>query len=220
MIRFIEKFGLAASCINTLFGLYFLRYFKAIREESDLSFPPFIAITDLGADEGTDAGSVYIYKYNGTDEWIEQNELFASDAAVDDRFGQSVEINDNYVLIGANYKDYDSLDKAGAAYIFKKDDGAESWTQQTKLLANDGDELERFGTDVQLSDDYALVSAPRNDTNQGAVYEFQMSELSVSAGVCFLGNTLVLTDQGKIPIKRITDIISSLNESSLMFLFK
>ena len=38
----IEKSGLAASCIRTFFGLYFLRYFKAIKEESDLSFPPLI----------------------------------------------------------------------------------------------------------------------------------------------------------------------------------
>lgn len=156
------------------------------------------------SDVATDAGSVYIYKYNGSDEWVEQTKLVASDDAVDDRFGHSVELNDNYALIGANFKDFDSLDKVGAAYIFKKDDGAETWTQQKKLLANDGDELERFGLDVQLNDDYALVAAPRNDSNQGAVYEFQMSELSSSAGVCFLGNTLVLTDQGKIPIKRIT----------------
>jgi len=43
----IEKLGLAASCINTFFGLYFFRYFKALKEESDLSFPPLIILIDL-----------------------------------------------------------------------------------------------------------------------------------------------------------------------------
>ena len=38
--RFKVKFGLAASCISTLVGLYFLINFKAINEESDLSLPP------------------------------------------------------------------------------------------------------------------------------------------------------------------------------------
>ena len=46
--RFIEKSGLAASWIKTLFGLNFLIYFKAIREESERSFPPLIIITFFG----------------------------------------------------------------------------------------------------------------------------------------------------------------------------
>ena len=44
----IEKLGLAASCINTFFGLNLFRYFKALREESDLSFPPLIILIDFG----------------------------------------------------------------------------------------------------------------------------------------------------------------------------
>ena len=43
----IEKFGLAASCINTFFGLNFLRYFKAFKDESDLYLPPMIILIDL-----------------------------------------------------------------------------------------------------------------------------------------------------------------------------
>ena len=43
----IEKSGLAASCIRILLGLYFFKYFKAIKDESDLSLPPFINLTEL-----------------------------------------------------------------------------------------------------------------------------------------------------------------------------
>ena len=46
--NFIVKFGLAASWIKTFDGLNFLRYFRAIKEESDLSLPPLINFTDLG----------------------------------------------------------------------------------------------------------------------------------------------------------------------------
>ena len=44
----IVKFGLAASWIKTLFGLNFLIYFNAIKDESDLSLPPSIINTFLG----------------------------------------------------------------------------------------------------------------------------------------------------------------------------
>ena len=46
--RPIEKFGLAASWIKTLFGLYFLICFKPFKDESDLSLPPLIIITFFG----------------------------------------------------------------------------------------------------------------------------------------------------------------------------
>ena len=42
---FMEKFGLAASCIKTFNGLNFLIYLSPIKEESDLSFPPLIITT-------------------------------------------------------------------------------------------------------------------------------------------------------------------------------
>ena len=43
------KLGLAASWIRTLLGLNFLIYFKAIKEESDLSLPPLTTETFLGS---------------------------------------------------------------------------------------------------------------------------------------------------------------------------
>ena len=52
LINFFKSFrvksGLAASCIKTLVGLYFLINFKAINEESDLSLPPLITKTFFG----------------------------------------------------------------------------------------------------------------------------------------------------------------------------
>ena len=41
----IVKFGLAASCIKTFLGLYFLINLSPIKDESDLSFPPLIIKT-------------------------------------------------------------------------------------------------------------------------------------------------------------------------------
>ena len=46
--NFIEKLGLAASWMNIFFGLYFFRYFNPIKEESDLSLPPLMILTNFG----------------------------------------------------------------------------------------------------------------------------------------------------------------------------
>ena len=46
-IKLIEKSGLAASWIKTLFGLNFFKNFRDIIDESDLSLPPLIIIIFL-----------------------------------------------------------------------------------------------------------------------------------------------------------------------------
>ena len=45
--NFIEKFGLAASCIKHFLVYIFFRYFKAIKDESDLSLPPLMILIFL-----------------------------------------------------------------------------------------------------------------------------------------------------------------------------
>ena len=67
-------------------------------------------------DAGTDAGSAYIFEFNGTD-WNETMKLTANDAAADDRFGFSVSIDGDRAIIGANQND-DNGSNSGSAYIF------------------------------------------------------------------------------------------------------
>ena len=63
------------------------------------------------------SGSAYIYRRNGESKWVLQQKLFASDAARDDLFGNTVAISGNTVLVGATGKS-DVAPAAGAAYIF------------------------------------------------------------------------------------------------------
>ena len=164
------------------------------------------------------SGRAYVYKYDsGTNSWSITQQLIASDnistntSTQNGRFGHSVKIYNNYILISAN-ENVDStgiITGAGVAYIFKKDDGSESWSEQAKLLANVNVQDNNFGEDIALSDDYILISSPSDDgntiSNRGVVYELLISELDEeTSNICFLGHVLVETDQGKIPIKDIT----------------
>jgi len=103
--------------------------------------------------------------------WIEQAKLTAADAAAGDRFGEFVSLDGDYAVVGAN-KDDDKGTDAGAAYVFRRDGSV--WTQQAKLIANDGATGDGFGV-ASLSGDYVLVGAGPNDdngTDSGSAYIF------------------------------------------------
>ena len=123
-------------------------------------------------DKGKDSGSAYIFKRNG-ETWTEQAKLFASDGVADDRFGDAVSIDGDYAIIGA-YGDDDKGTFSGSAYIFKRN--GETWTEQAKLVASDGEENDFFGRYVSISGDYAAVGVYLDDDKgnaSGSVYIFK-----------------------------------------------
>ena len=58
----IEKLGLAASCIKTFFGLYLFRNSKALKEESDLSFPPLMIRRPPRSTQSRSSAASDVYK--------------------------------------------------------------------------------------------------------------------------------------------------------------
>ncbi|MCH7496096.1 MAG: choice-of-anchor D domain-containing protein, partial [Candidatus Marinimicrobia bacterium] len=68
-------------------------------------------------DNGTDAGSAYVYKRSGTS-WAQEVKLLPADGAADDRFGISVSISGDYAVVGA-WLDDDNGTNSGSAYVFK-----------------------------------------------------------------------------------------------------
>ena len=118
-----------------------------------------------GANRLPDAGSVYIFKNNGGT-WSEVQKLVASDRRYYDFFGSSVAISGDYAIVGAPLEDEDTtggntLNDAGAAYIFKNNVG--TWSEVQKLVASDRDTEDRFGYSVAISEGHAIVGAYRED---------------------------------------------------------
>jgi len=124
---------------------------------------------------GSDAGAVYIFVRTGTS-WSQQYKLIASDSQSNDNFGWSVDIDGDYVVIGAKNGDSNVID-SGSAYIFKRD--GTTWSQQAKLTASDAAATDRFGWSVSISGNYAIVGAYNNDDNNasssGSAYIFKRS---------------------------------------------
>jgi len=116
-------------------------------------------------------GVVYVYHRDGAGKWVEQSHLTASDAVAGDRFGASIVVEDNRLLVGASRQH----DGAGAVYIFeRKADGM--WAQVAQMTAADGADGDNFGGAVAVSRNVALIGAPGNNDNTGAAYLFNRDE--------------------------------------------
>lgn len=123
------------------------------------------ATRDVNGDgsEESGAGAAYVYEHTGG-QWRETQILTPSDAEADQFFGTGVALDGDTAVIGAALDNRDvsgdsSEERAvGAAYVFVRSQG--KWREQTKLTASDAAAVDEFGTDVDVSGDTALISAP------------------------------------------------------------
>ena len=115
--------------------------------------------------KGTDAGAAYVFeRVQTTLNWNLQQKLTASDGNTSNFFSVSaVAIQDNTIIVGAYAWDGGTPpfilndDDRGAAYVFSR--SGTTWTQQSKIIAGDGERGDNFGIAVGISGDSAIIGA-------------------------------------------------------------
>jgi len=129
----------------------------------------------VGAYGQNDAkGKAYVLFFDGNN-WITQAKLSASDSAIDDKFGYSVGISGDNIVVGA-YSDDDNGSNSGSAYVFTRP--VSGWTdmsQTAKLTPSDGTTDDQFGFSVSISGDNIVVGSNGDDDNginSGSAYIF------------------------------------------------
>jgi len=122
----------------------------------------------------SDAGSAYLFRTSdGGATYAEIAKLTASDGAAEDRFGQSVAIDGDTVVIGA-YQDDDGGSASGSAYVFRTSDGGATYDQVAKLTASDAASNDFFGCSVAIAGDTIVVGARQyNNGGSGVAYVFE-----------------------------------------------
>ena len=110
------------------------------------------------------AGAAEVFVRSGNT-WTRQQRLTASDAAAYDRFGWSVSVSGDTLVVGAT-GGYPTTTIPGWAYVFVRT--GSTWTQQQKLIASDGAANDYFGAAVSVSGDTVVVGAYLDDTAAGA----------------------------------------------------
>jgi hypothetical protein len=122
---------------------------------------------------GSDQGSAYVFTRTGNT-WSQQQKLVAADGAVLDSFGTAVALDGDTALIGSYNSDLPTGVNQGAAYVFTRSGAV--WSQQQKLVADNGAGNDFFGFAVALGGDTAAIGAYGKDVSgnpdRGAAYIF------------------------------------------------
>lgn len=138
------------------------------------------------------AGSAYVF-FNDGNNWIPQGKLIPSDGAVGDRFGSSVAIYNDCVVVGAPGADINANVEQGAVYIYLRNGNI--WTQQTKLTATDGVANDEYGGAVTVSEKYIIAGAPHVNLDSlntisygGIVYTYLRNGTAIIAQTKLIGS--------------------------------
>lgn len=122
-------------------------------------------------DVAIDAGTAFIFARSG-DVWTQQVKLAPGDLGSTDFFGNTVDVDGDYAVVGSPQDD-DGASNAGSAYAYLKLGGV--WTFHSKITPSSPDADERFGQSVAVQDGRLLVGAPGDDTRAmqaGSVRQF------------------------------------------------
>ena len=158
----------------------------------------------VGAHGAGTGGAAYVLRTSdGGATYDEVAKLTASDAASSDRFGYSVAIDGNTIVVGA----YRKGSWTGAAYVFRTTDGGATYVELAKLTAADAASGDSFGYSVAVAGDTVVVGTYSKEavyvfltTDGGATYA-QVAKLTASnaasgdnfgKSVAIDGNTIVV----------------------------
>lgn len=123
-------------------------------------------------DAGTNAGAVYVFRYNGSS-WVEEVKLTSCDPNASALYGTSVSVSGDQIVVGSPGTSVNGA-SSGAAFSYRYD--SSTWNPVAELFPSDGANSDEFGRSVSIDRGYAAVGAPNNtigiQTNRGAAYAF------------------------------------------------
>src|SRR5215204_4861663 len=193
-------------------------------------------LDDIGANINQGSTYVFVKPAGGwSGALTESAKLIAGDGRCDERFGFSVGVRGDTVVVGAHFDDIGVNGSQGSAYVFVKPVGGWSGTltQNAKLTASDGASEDRLGQSVAVSSDTIVVGAGLDDIgvnhDQGSAYVFvkpaggwsgalnQNAKLTASDGVAsdvFANNGVALSGDTIVVGAGSDDIGANLDQGS------
>jgi hypothetical protein len=117
--------------------------------------------------------------------WHEEQLLIPPDGHDLDRYGNSVAIQGETILVGAPYHDY-PVESAGAFYVWRPCDGI--WQAEALGTSNDAFDFDEFAFSVALDADTIAVGVWRDDdygSFSGSAYTFRWSVAPPIEPFCF-----------------------------------
>ena len=125
-----------------------------------------VAGVDNDSSPGSNQGAVYVYDITNPSNPTRIRKLVASDGASFDKFGCSVAIDGNKIIVGAKDVAVNGTTDAGAAYVYDLTSPA---TEIKITAGSDVGTFDEFGYAVEITGDKAIVST--EDTEFLYVYD-------------------------------------------------
>ena len=140
------------------------------------------------------SGAAYVFVRNGTT-WSQQAYLKANNTGAGDRFGESVSVSGDTIVVGAYREDSNatgvdgdgsdnSAVDSGGAYVFVR--GGTNWAQQAYLKASNTGAGDYFGESVAVSGDTVVVGAEGEDSNATGVNGNASDDSAAIAGAAYV----------------------------------
>ena len=159
------------------------------------------AINEAGSGTGVDppddnlavhSGAAYVFE-RLAGSWSQEAYLKASNGGLDDRFGYSVSVSGDTVVVGAVFEagsgtgvdppDDNGASDSGAAYVFERTGGL--WSQQAYLKASNTGTGDQFGFSVAVSGDTVVVGAIL-EAGSGTGVDPTDDNLAVQSGAAYV----------------------------------
>lgn len=136
------------------------------------------------------SGAVYVFEYNDG-QWAQSDYIKSSNPDAGDRFGWSVGLSGDLIVVGAPFEGSaatgvagdqtdNSAEQAGAVYTFRRATGG--WAQTAYVKAENADAGDRFGVSVDVHGEHFVVGAPFEDGGGSGVSGDPASNFSTDAG--------------------------------------
>lgn len=154
-----------------------------------------VGVNGVEGDNSTlESGATYVFTRSGSS-WSQQAYIKASNTGSGDRFGKSIAIDEDTLVVGAptesssatgingNQLD-DSLSQAGAVYVFKRTGGI--WAQEAYVKASNTSVNDQFGQSVALSSDTFAVGAWYENSAATGINGSQLANSTVFSGAAYV----------------------------------
>ncbi|HSG89682.1 MAG TPA: cadherin-like beta sandwich domain-containing protein [Pseudomonadales bacterium] len=147
-------------------------------------------------DSLSSSGAVYVFGVDAAGSWRQVAYLKASNPDAGDRFGTAVALDGELLAVAADGEDSaargvdgdqndDSLDAAGAVYLFERD-ASGRWSQTAYLKASNPDSLDGFGTALILRGNLLAVGARDEDSRATGIGGDQSDDGARDAGAVYV----------------------------------
>jgi hypothetical protein len=156
---------------------------------------------NAGLDDAVDSGAVYVFEVGSPlPIWGQQAYIKASNTGSGDKFGSSVAISEDTIVVGASGEDNsdpcgntddNASESSGSVYIFAGDDPSWKYASQTNYLKGfNFDPFDYFGEPVAVSGCQILIGAHGEDSKATGVNgKYDNNEFG-SAGAAYVYNNV------------------------------